>query len=170
MEGRRGDRGPPPRFTIGGTFEGTGSPGVDTLFGSAIASALGPIFDGGVRRAEVDARRARLDAAVASFSQDYLEAVRDVETAIVNDRKQGEQVARLEEELAIARELLTETRNRYSQGLTDYLPVLAAVVTVQELERAVITGHRRHLTNRVAVYRALGGPMPSAVPVLQGTP
>jgi len=149
-----------PRLQIGGSLAGVGQPNIDTLIASALAQVIGPIYRGGILEAEVDLRRARLQQALADYSQAYLVAVQEVETAIILERKQSEQVRRLEEQLAIAQQLLAETRNRYSQGLTDYLPVLAAVVTVQDLERDLITNRRRHLNLRVVLHRALGGPMP----------
>jgi NodT family efflux transporter outer membrane factor (OMF) lipoprotein len=149
-----------PRLRVGGAVAGVGRPGIDSLITSAFASAVGPLYDGGLRDAEIDRRRARLEEALADYSEAFLVAAGEVETALVRERKQAEQVTRLETQLAIAEQLLTETRNRYSQGLTDYLPVLAALVRVQELERDVITSRRRHLSLRVVLHRALGGPLP----------
>lgn len=129
-----------------------------------MASALGdmilPVFDAGARVARVEVRRAELRDAVASWSHAYLTAVGEVDTAVALERGQVERVQLQDEQLAIARELLRETRNRYSQGLTDYLPVLAALATQQELERELITSRRARLSLRVRLHRALGGPMP----------
>ncbi len=148
-----------PRFAIGGSLSAVGDPGFSSLVGSAFASVAGPIYDAGIRKAEVDRRRAQLEEALAAYSQTFLTAVQEVETALVRERKQGDRVERIEDQLAIAQRLLLETRNRYSQGLTDYLPVLNAVVTTQELERQLLTSRRELLNFRVALHRALGGPM-----------
>lgn len=148
-----------PRFEIGGSLSAVGDPGLSSLVGSAFGSIVGPLFDAGERKAVVDERRAQLDAALAEFSNSYLEAVRDVETALLRERKQAERVALQQNQLDTAKRLLTETRNRYRQGLTDYLPVLAAVTTEQNLERELITSRRELLSARVALHRALGGPM-----------
>lgn len=146
-----------PRFNIGGSLAQTGTPRLDTPVGSLFADAMAPIFDGGLRRAEVEFRRARLEELFSGFSQTYLIAVQEVETAILQERNGTERVRLLDNQLAIAQQLLTETKIRYSQGLTDYLPVLAAVVTVQNLERDLITSRRELLSFRVALHRALGG-------------
>ena len=148
-----------PRFEIGGTLSAVGDPGLSSLVGGAFGSIVGPLFDAGERKAVVEERRAQLDAALAEFSNSYLEAVRDVETALLRERKQAERVALQQNQLDTAKRLLAETRNRYSQGLTDYLPVLAAVTTEQNLERELITSRRELLSARVALHRALGGPM-----------
>ena len=148
-----------PQFAIGGSASAVGDPGYSALVGAAFASVAGPIFDAGLRKAEVELQRGRLREAVAEWSESYLTAVRDVETALVQERKQAELVKRIEEQLEIARRLLRETRNRYAQGLTDYLPVLNAVVTEQNLERELLRSRRELLSFRVALHRALGGPM-----------
>ncbi len=148
-----------PRFNIGGAVAATGSLRPDTLVSSVFAGALAPLFDGGERRAAIDFRRAQWEEAVAGYAELFLTAVKEVETAILRERQQARRVRLQEDQLDTARQLLSETRNRYSQGLTDYLPVLAAVATEQDLERALITSRRLELTSRVALHLALGGPL-----------
>ena len=150
-----------PRLTLGGSVSGTGGPGLDTIITNAVASVAAPIFDAGIRKAEVRRRQAALKEALSSYSNNYLSAVRDVETALVLERKQAERIDLLNQQLDTAKKLLRETRHRWGQGLTDYLPVLNAVVTVQGLEREVITSHRELLSSRVALHRAIGGPIDS---------
>lgn len=146
-----------PRLNIGGSVSYVGDPSLGTLIADAFADLTGPLFDAGRRRAEVDRQRARLEEALANYSQAFIEAVRDVETALLAEQKQAEKVELLESEWSTARRLLTETRNRYSQGLTDYLPVLAAVSTEQNLQRELLTSRRELLSAHVSLHRALGG-------------
>lgn len=148
-----------PRFTIGASTAAVGDPGVGTLVQSALGSVVLPIFDAGVRKAEVEAREAALKEGLAEYSHAYLRAVQEVETVLMQGRQQAERVRLLREQLEIAQALLMETRHRYNQGLTDYLPVLNAVVTAQDLERRLVTEQRRLASLRVALHRALGGPM-----------
>lgn len=131
-----------------------------SLVSNLAASVVAPLFDAGERRAEVAKRRAELEGAVAAFADLFLRALREVESALVNERKESERLARQLTQLDTAKRLLSETRNRYSQGLTDYLPVLAALTTVQELERRIVTTRRNRISHRIALHRALGGPMP----------
>ena len=148
-----------PRLTLGGFVSGTGGPGIESVITNAVSSLAAPIFDAGIRKAEVARRQEALREALASYSHDYLTAVRDVETALVLERKQVERMTLLNQELDIAQKLLRESHHRWGQGLTDYLPVLTAVITVQRLERELITSHREILSARVALHRAIGGPM-----------
>jgi multidrug efflux system outer membrane protein len=149
-----------PRFLVGGSLTGTGTPGIDTFIQDAVAAVVGPIFDAGSRKAEVERRRARLQEGMELYAEAFLSAARDTETAISNEKLLAEKVRLQGEQLNAARDLLAETRNRYVQGASDYLPVLDAVSKVHQLERDHLAGRRELLQARVAMHRALGGPMP----------
>ena len=148
-----------PQFRLTGTIAGIGTPQIDTILANAIASFAAPILDGGVRKQEVLKRQAEMQEAVANYSHRYLEAVRDVESALAFEKKQYERVQRVEKQLDIAQKLLRESENRYSQGLTDYLPVLTAIVIEQNLQRDLVTDRRELVSLRISLHRALGGPM-----------
>lgn len=149
-----------PRFSVGGALAVAGGPGLDTLIGDAVAAAVGPILDGGARRAEVELRKSRVREEVDLYTALFIDAVREVETALSSERRITERIRRQEEQLATTRKLLVESRIRYSRGgITDYLPVLDAVTRVQDLERDLLTSRRERLSARVALHRALGGPM-----------
>jgi multidrug efflux system outer membrane protein len=151
-----------PSLSLGGAIDWTGDPG----FGDAVTAVFGglaaPLFDAGERRSEVSFRKARLEDALAGYSDRYLAALFEVETALLDERKSEEQVVLVEQQLLTAQRLLTEARNRFSQGLTDYLPVFTSLAIVQNLERDVVSARRRVLSARVGLHRALGGPMPGS--------
>lgn len=149
-----------PRFSIGGSLGAGGSPGLDRLIGDAIAGAVAPVFEAGSRKAEVSRRQSRVQEELDLYTGDFIAAVRDVETALSNAAKLAERVRRQSVQLDTARKLLAESRNRYTQAVTDYLPVLDAVSKVQQLERDLLTSRREWLSAHVALHRALGGPMP----------
>ena len=146
-----------PQFSLRASLTASGVPSLESLVSNLVGEALIPIIDGGERKAEIELRKAQLEEAIQSYSELYLEAIREVETALFRESKQAERVSLLEDQLKTAQKLLSETRNRYSNGLTDYLPVLAAIQSVQRLERALISNKRIHLSYRVAIHRALGG-------------
>ncbi|MGJ8654979.1 MAG: efflux transporter outer membrane subunit [Akkermansiaceae bacterium] len=149
-----------PRVTLGVSLDGGVIQSAGALLSSLIAEAAMPVLDGGERRAEVKFRRAELEAALSEYSHRYLEAVRDVETAVVRERKQADRIRLTGRQLETARETLKETRVRYSQGLSDYLPVIDALRVVQDLELSMVTLRRQSLSIRVGIHRAIGGPMP----------
>ena len=153
-----------PRLAIGASIERARIDGIAQTITGLVAESVAPVIDGGQRRAEVDRRRALLEEALLAYSNTYLEAIRDVETALVRERRQAERIRLVERQLATARRTLEETRIRYSQGLTDYLPVIDALTSVQTLELSILALRREALTLRVGLHRALGGPMPKTAP------
>ena len=141
------------------------------LFTSLIAELAGPVVDWGRRKAEVRRRRAIVKERLLELSEAYLTAVGEVEDAMWRERRQRELITALDKELDIATRNLKETRIRFAQAaLTDYLPVLAAVQSLQALERNLLTRRRELVSIRILLYRALGGAQPwtTVKPVASG--
>ncbi len=116
-----------------------------------------PIFDGKRRAAEVDRRAAIVDENLATYRQTVLKAIKEVEDALITESKQREHIKGLEAVVITSRKALEQAGNRYRNGLTDYLPVLTQLLTVQRLERDLIRQQANLVINRINLYRALGG-------------
>lgn len=144
--------------------------------GSITAATQLILADGGRREADLNRSRAVTTAAIHSYAQAVLQAMQEVENSLVQENKQGTYLEALEEQLAITRETLEEARARYINGLNDYLPVLVALQSLQQLERTILTARRELISYRVQLYQALGGswttrlqpPVGSAEPVVSG--
>jgi multidrug efflux system outer membrane protein len=121
------------------------------------ANLTAPIFDGNRRAAEVDRTMALKDENLAAYRQNILTAIREVEDALVTEAKQQEHILELKQVIQTARKALDQATLRYRNGLTDYLPVLTQLLSVQDLERNLITQQATLLTNRISLYRSLGG-------------
>lgn len=135
---------------------------IKDLFRSEIYRIAGdllqPIFDAGRRRAEVSRRQAMLSESLARYSHTFLTALQEVEDALAEEKYQLELVKQIDKEIELATSNLTEARSRYVNGLNDYLTVIAAVQSLQNLERRKVTEDKRLLVNRSKLYRSLGGP------------
>ncbi len=153
-----------PTLRIGGGIDWQGDPDFGDSITSAFASLAAPIFAAGSRRAQVSLRKAQLDEALADYSNQFLAALTEVESTLLRERKLAERLTLVDGQLQTARRLLTEARNRFSQGLTDYLPVFTALIIVQNLERDIVDAQRNVLSTRVSLHRALGGPILPADP------
>ncbi|UCD28032.1 MAG: efflux transporter outer membrane subunit [Planctomycetota bacterium] len=116
-----------------------------------------PLFDGFRRAAEVDRTKAVVEERLAAYRLAVLTAIKEVEDALVQERKQREHIAALTQQLEDARNALREAGQRYQKGLSDYLPVLTSLEGTQFLTRNLITARRDLLIFRVNLYRALGG-------------
>ena len=120
-------------------------------------SLVMPVIDGKRRVAKVDEQRAVLEQRLSAFGQTVLVSIREVEDALVLGEKQVELLSIIDQEVEVANAALDEARNRYVQGLGDYLPVLTALRTAQESERDRLSARRQLLSHRIQLYRALGG-------------
>lgn len=130
---------------------------IDRWVWSLAGNLLAPLFDGGQRAAEVDRTRAAVEGALAAFGQTTLRAFAEVEDALVLEARQAETLERLEAELAVGRQLYEQASARYTEGLTDYLPVLGALQGVQRAELSLLSARRQRLAHRIRLHRALGG-------------
>jgi NodT family efflux transporter outer membrane factor (OMF) lipoprotein len=149
-----------PSLTLAGTGQYTGDQ-LGTLFDNWIltlaGAVVGPIFDGGYRRAEVDKARAVVDERLAAYKSTVYTAFKEVEDALAEEKWQKQYLDALSTQLEASRVSLREAVSRYTQGLDDYLPVLSALMSVQDLEVTMVTERTNLMLYRVALYRALGG-------------
>ncbi|TNF26234.1 MAG: efflux transporter outer membrane subunit [Deltaproteobacteria bacterium] len=130
---------------------------IDSWIWSLAASLTAPLFDGGRRAAEVDRTRAAMEDLLLGYGQVVLQALLDVEGALVNEARQRDNLALQDDQLDLARKTLNEAQVRYANGLVDYLNVLTALRAVQQLEQSKLAAERQLLGYRVQLYRALGG-------------
>ena len=134
---------------------------LDLIFDNWILSLAGnlaaPVFDAGRRSSEVERTTAVVDENLAAYRRTVYTAVKEVEDALVREEKTSQYVRGLQQQTATARLVLEEARLRYTKGITDYLPVLTALRSVQGLETSLVDQQTQLLINRVNLYRALGG-------------
>lgn len=126
-------------------------------FYSLMGELVMPIIDWGRRKAEVERRKAIVDEQLALYTQAFLLAIEEVENALRQEKEQLALIEALGEQYEIAGETLGETRKRYLQGVSDYLPLLTALQSVQKLEQDMLREKGELISNRILLYRALGG-------------
>ncbi|WP_321527583.1 TolC family protein [Sedimenticola selenatireducens] len=118
---------------------------------------LGPLFDGGQRVAEVDRTRAAARAALYDYSSVVIDALGEVEDALVREQQQRLRLQSLDRQLALTAEVVERTRYNYTKGTVNYLDVLDALRTHQSLQRDQLTARRSLISYRIALHRALAG-------------
>jgi len=149
-----------PRLTLEGTLIVSDAPGVDNPLTGILAGVMQPILDWGARKAVQDRNEALYRERLLAFSQLYLTAIEDVETTLYQENKQREYIKRLEERRRLLSDTVETSQSVYTQGLSDYLPVLTALQDLRALEREIIIERLELALLRVGLYRALGGAMP----------
>lgn len=149
-----------PRISLAAQVSSSGTETRD-LFNDWIntiaANLLGPVIDGGRRRAEVDRTRAVADEKLYLYGQTILGALKEVETALVQERRRHQYIQSLEKQLALSAQAMKSIRDRYTKGAEDYLRVLSALSTHQQLQRTRLSAGRERVQDRIDLCRALGG-------------
>jgi NodT family efflux transporter outer membrane factor (OMF) lipoprotein len=130
---------------------------IDAPLWSIFASLVAPIIDGGRRRAEVERNRDVVDERLMGLGQALLEAIAEVENALAGERQRRIEIATIEEQIEVAQAAHEQARARYTEGVIDYLPVLTALQSLQQNQLGLITARRELLSQRIQLYRALGG-------------
>jgi NodT family efflux transporter outer membrane factor (OMF) lipoprotein len=116
-----------------------------------------PAFDLGHVRANVAAARADGAQSRARDELALSRAEEELETSIVAYRNSRRRLEHLEAAAAASARAAELARLRYTEGGSDFLPVLDAERTLLERENERAAGRTEAETNLVAVYRALGG-------------
>lgn len=125
--------------------------------GSLAAGLVAPLFDAGERAAEVERTRAVTSEALNDYGTAVLEALGEVEDALVQEANQRRYLTSLESQIELADQAFQRIRDTYIGGAADYIEVLNALLTSQTLERTYLQAQRQLIEYRVDLYRALGG-------------
>jgi NodT family efflux transporter outer membrane factor (OMF) lipoprotein len=124
---------------------------------SIFAGITGPIFDYGRRKAEVARTRAVVEERLAAYGGAMVQAMIEVELALGQEQYAQAHLAESAVQTDVATAMVREAREAYREGQIDYLPVLTAVQSEQQVALSILTLQRALLTIRVSLYRALGG-------------
>ncbi|MEE4662215.1 MAG: TolC family protein, partial [Halieaceae bacterium] len=124
--------------------------------------ASASLFDSGRLDARAAARRAELERSGIEYLQAWLQAVRETEDLLHTLQAVRTQVALSEQRNRVATELFEASRRRYERGVSDYLPVLAALRTLQQQQRDHLALQAEQLRVIVRLHSAMGLPGPTA--------
>jgi len=130
---------------------------IQGTFWKVIADAAAPLLDGGRRRAEVARSRALFRESLARYRQTVLTAFREVEDALVRNRTTEERITALREKVETDNAALRLSLDWYLDGLSDYLPVLAAQVASYTSRSELLDARRQLISDRITLARTLGG-------------
>jgi NodT family efflux transporter outer membrane factor (OMF) lipoprotein len=149
-----------PRFSISASTS-TSANNVENLFRdwaySLAGNIMAPIFYGGRLSAEVDRAEAVKKQRLYNYGQTILNAFREVEDALLQEKKQREKIQSIKKQVEIARQSYEQLRVEYFNGMGGYLDVLTALDEVQRLQRSLLTANLQMLEYRISLYRSLAG-------------
>jgi NodT family efflux transporter outer membrane factor (OMF) lipoprotein len=124
---------------------------------SAVFAATQPIFRGGQLKAEVRASKARHAQAVANYSKTLLNALQEVEDALVNETLFLEQLGYTKTRLSEAEKAEQLSRERYQRGVERLLTVLESERRRRQAETELELLRQLVWNNRINLVLSLGG-------------
>ncbi len=116
-----------------------------------------PLFEGGLRHAEVNAAVASYRQAVAAYKATVLDAFSDVEDQLALLRWLGDEQRNEDAAVASAKQTLTMAMNLYRDGATTFLDVVTAQTAELLAERNALDIRTRRVVASVTLIRAMGG-------------
>jgi multidrug efflux system outer membrane protein len=140
----------------GGLVASTALANPITIF-SIGGSVLAPIFDAGRLRAQQDTQAARRDQAAYAYRRTVLNAFREVEDGIAEQRRLAEQEGSVLAQRDALTEALRLATNRYRAGYSSFLEQLDAQRGLLAAELTVLQVRTERLTSAVRLFQALGG-------------
>jgi multidrug efflux system outer membrane protein len=116
-----------------------------------------PIFKGGQIRAQIDAAKASYGEQAANYAGTVLNAIREVEDALITEQKLQEQLEQSQIRLDEAKAAESLSRQRYQSGIEGILTVLESERRSRTAEEELTILKGQIWTSRVNLYLALGG-------------
>lgn len=150
-----------PRITLTGLL-GFASPELGALFGSGnrywqfAPQAQMPLFSGGVK-GSLDLAKANQKIAVASYEKAIQTAFREVADGLAGEATYSRQLDAVRATEASALKALKLAQIRYETGVDSFLQVQTAQVNLYTVQQQFIQLGAAALSNRVELYKALGG-------------
>ena len=121
------------------------------------AAAADPLFDAGLRSAQVDAAKATWRNSVATYRQTVLAAFQQVEDELVALRVYAKELRVQEKARDEAAEAVKVYLNQYQAGTVAFTTVVVAEATLLADEEAVLATEQALFVANVTLIEALGG-------------
>jgi NodT family efflux transporter outer membrane factor (OMF) lipoprotein len=121
------------------------------------ASAMLPLFEGGLRRAEEQQSRSAFAQAADNYHSTVLQAFREVEDQLVQTNKLASEYTQQQDALKAALKVQDLALRLYTNGLDDYLNVTVAQVAALSAELATVQVQSRQLQSAVGLIGSVGG-------------
>jgi NodT family efflux transporter outer membrane factor (OMF) lipoprotein len=166
-----------PRFVLTGTAGRQATQLHDLTLGAGNFFSAGPgislpLFTGGRIRSNIAVQTSRQREALIGYQSTVLNALEEVENALVSYSQEQERRDRLNEAISHSQLAVDLATEQYKAGLVDFLSVLDAQRDLYANEDQLVQSQTTVTTNLVGLYRALGGgwSASSVVSIKRATP
>jgi len=159
-----------PKFNFGSSL-GWSSADLNTMFNPASRLwSFGPsmswnIFQSGATLANIDVQKALKDESLLTYRQTVLNAVQEVETALIQSQMEQEHVKALKEAVVQNQKAVEISTVLYSEGNTDFLNVLSAQQSLLNTQSSLIQSSGNVSLYLISLYKALGGGWDEDIPL-----
>lgn len=120
-----------------------------------------PIFQGGRLTGTLELRKRQQQAAALDYQRVVLGAWHEIDNAMTDYAAETRHQAALQQAVQHNSDALAIARNRYHQGATDFINVLAVQRALLATQSEQVDSATAAAIDRVHLYRALGGGWPS---------
>ncbi|CAG1770689.1 partial Outer membrane protein OprM, partial [uncultured bacterium] len=121
------------------------------------AAMVIPLFDGGMKAANMESAIKNYDASVAAYRQSVLTSFQEVEDQLSSLRLLDEEIKTQQQAVSSARESVKLLNNQYKAGTIDYLNVMVAQGVALNNEKTAVNLQSQHLQIAALLIKALGG-------------
>lgn len=128
-----------------------------SLYGHVLASATQPIFQGRRLKTNYEVAMLERDQAEIEFQRKVYEAVVDIENSLSSLKRLEEQLVIADVKQMISQRALESSRMLFQSGFANYLEVITTQSEALDAELSLVRIKARLLTERIQLYRALGG-------------
>ncbi len=139
-------------FGAAGTTPSFHSTGVYTVYGTLTI----PLYEGGRIRGEVEQANAALKQRQAELSDAHAQVDEDVRQAFINLSAAADQVGVAQSNVSLSHESLTQSRDRFTAGVTDTVEVVQAEQSVVLADDDLISAIYEHNLAKALLARAMG--------------
>ncbi len=151
-----------PSLSLGGSlgFDGETTNNLlsaDQLAGSILANITNQIFAGGALRANIDLQKSEARAMAASYADDVLNAMREVETNLKGEYELGRELDNDQASVVALKSARDIVEERYLRGIESLRDYLAAERDYYLAQQNLLVTQQARWNARIALYLALGG-------------
>ena len=135
----------------------TGITTADNGIWSVSGGLLGPIFNFGKNKKNVEIQREKAEEYILNYENTILLAFQEVEDALLEIQTYRKELEALKRQVNSAKNAAYLSRQRYDGGVTSYLEVLDSEGTLFDAQLSVSQTYQLFLQAYVKLYKALGG-------------
>ncbi len=147
-----------PRFTLSASFSNRANQ-KQLVFSNWIANLAagltGPLFDGGLRDAEIARQKAIVNERLNSYKNIVLNAVKEVEDSIANSKKIIKDIDFINKQKNEEKKIISLTELKYKNGSISYLNLLEEQMQMLNYDLNLLKSNRDLLKYQIDFYKAI---------------